>query len=536
LIFYYYVNEMFFIHKKKPHRSRTPFIQSLTTYLTNNKYRAVYSANLLANLRFPSELVYTLSRWVYSKHYPLLTLSLVSSEQSDLLQIEQSVYTSVGATDQSKRVSNTKAETKSPEAKQTSTSETSEGIVVIGWFLALQSNILFDPSKYTHIVYGYATVLASAGIPDFTSDPTMLDFASRMRLRNPDAKVLLAIRATVVGDGAKESPLQSIAADVQARIIFAEAVVKFCMSSKFDGIVLDFGEWRNGFLPAEVSSITRQSPLFATLPLLLEEIVRTSQALGFGASTVNGKSVVEKPFIVTLAVPAYTSSVVFTFDADTVIDHVDFICLLTFNMASSGAKEIEADDHISALPNKFSLQKDYTPTTTFAHSSLSRIQSIVNAWVVAGVPPHQLVVSIATFGRSFILQSADETYVGSPVKSFAAATTQSQLAGVMTQSDIAAFTSKAETQILEDTETSTIYATDGVTWVSYDSAGTIDTKLSWVLQQGLRGAMLWWSGWDDFEVQSQPIITAAMMSAVSTYGTLWQVGGFKCCLGLPHGS
>jgi chitinase len=135
------------------------------------------------------------------------------------------------------------------------------------------------------------------------------------------------------------------------------------------------------------------------------------------------------------------------------------------------------------------LLRDSTPNGPFS------ITNTVEAYLAAGIPADKIVLGMPTYGRSYTLDPGQLVTNQAPGKLFAgpgAAGAATQVPGVLAYYEILAQLSSGTLTRGWDAATLTPYAYNSQTgvWVSYDDPESIGYKVSYLIEKGLGGAMV----------------------------------------------
>ncbi|XP_058930058.1 chitinase-3-like protein 2 [Kogia breviceps] len=123
----------------------------------------------------------------------------------------------------------------------------------------------------------------------------------------------------------------------------------------------------------------------------------------------------------------------------------------------------------------------------------------VGYWINKGMPVEKVVMGIPMYGRSSPLTSAENT-LGDPASGPGAAGPITKFSGFLAYYEICQFLKGAKITKLQDHQVP--YAVKGNQWVSYDDAERVETKVQFLKNLNLRGAMIWSIDMDDFTSKS----------------------------------
>ncbi|TFK03754.1 beta-galactosidase-1-like protein 2 [Platysternon megacephalum] len=163
---------------------------------------------------------------------------------------------------------------------------------------------------------------------------------------------------------------------------------------------------------------------------------------------------------------------------------VDFLNLLTFDFHGSWQK---VTGHVSP----FLQGKEDSKS-----SSYYNVDYAVTYWRSKGAPAEKLIMGIPTYGRSFTLSSS-KTGIGAPISGPGSPVPFTQEAGLLAYYEICTFTPGATTERIVEQEVP--YSYKGNQWVGYDDEQSITTKVQYLKNNKLGGAMIWAVDLDDFD-------------------------------------
>ncbi|XP_042108213.1 chitinase-3-like protein 2 isoform X2 [Ovis aries] len=164
---------------------------------------------------------------------------------------------------------------------------------------------------------------------------------------------------------------------------------------------------------------------------------------------------------------------------------LDFINLLSFDFHGSWEKPL-VTGHNSPL-RKGQLDR--------GTNSYYNVEYAVGYWINKGMPAEKVVMGIPTYGHSFTLASA-ETAVGAPASGPGAAGPITKSSGFLAYYEICRFLQGAKITRLQDQQVP--YAVKGNQWVGYDDVESVETKVQFLKNLNLGGAMIWSIDMDDF--------------------------------------
>ncbi|XP_065259490.1 chitinase-3-like protein 1 [Emys orbicularis] len=129
-------------------------------------------------------------------------------------------------------------------------------------------------------------------------------------------------------------------------------------------------------------------------------------------------------------------------------------------------------------------------------SSYYNVDYAVRYWRSKGAPAEKLIMGIPTYGRSFALSSS-KTGISAPISGPGSPGPFTQEAGLLAYYEICTFTPGATTERIVEQEVP--YSYKGNQWVGYDDEQSITTKVQYLKNNKLGGAMIWAVDLDDFD-------------------------------------
>ena len=253
----------------------------------------------------------------------------------------------------------------------------------------------------------------------------------------PDVKVLMSI-----GGWTLSEPFSDVALTEESRETFVSSCVDFMTTHGFDGIDVDWEYPVGGGLydgrPEDKENYT----------LLLQDF---REALG-------------PQGILTIAAPGGPSTIE-NMDLPALAEPLSFINLMAYDFNGSWSS---VTGHNAALYGDLSVD---TATQTY---------------LAAGVPPEKLVIGVAFYGRGFAATSG----LGQPFTGVPAGTWED---GVFDYKDLVSRLADPEWVVSWDdtAKVPTAYSGTQQVLISYDDTQSIEAKLDYIDDQGLRGVMAW---------------------------------------------
>ncbi|MBX9254517.1 phosphatidylinositol-specific phospholipase C domain-containing protein [Desmonostoc muscorum CCALA 125] len=360
-----------------------------------------------------------------------------------------------------------------------------------------------DASLFTHInfafgIFGFVTKSVNPSNPRLTgnyriepvewNDQTVLYPAiQKLKQKNPNLKTLLSIGGWSFNDpqdpnkiGTYTSNLFSqMAATSAGRQQFISSAIEYARKYGFDGIDLDWeypGYSGRGGKPEDIPNFLK----------LVQEF----------RSAISGKNLLltmASPAIVPSGVPAqYHSNPQSYFKwLAQCAQYFDWLNVMSYDYHGAFP-----DDKVTGM--NAPLPQDSTPNGKFS------VKNTVEAYLNAGIPTSKIVLGLPSYGRSFKVSSPLSLASNGPGKAYSSAGpagVATGIPGILAYYEIAdrIATGDLKRQWHESTLTPYAYKSQNGEWISYDDAESIGYKTSYLIEQGLAGAMYWAIGLDKFQ-------------------------------------
>mgnify|MGYP002783527071 FL=1 len=363
-----------------------------------------------------------------------------------------------------------------------------------------------DASLYTHINFAFANFgFISPGFPDKGGPKLTGDFKvlahewndekelypalQQLKQKNPNLKTLISIGGWNYNDptsqysGKWTSELFSKMANKgEHRQEFIASAIEFALHHGFDGIDLDWeypGDMRQG-------GNVNGADDFANYLTLLAEF----------RSAINGKNLlltIAAPAIVTVGVPddsPYKDPKKYFEWLGNCAAHLDWLNIMAYDYHG-------AFDPVTGVLAP--LLEDSVPDGQYS------LKNTVESYKkLAKIPPDKLVLGIGTYGRTFQVTNPLSEDDNKPNKHKSAPGAEggaTKEPGVLAYYEIAQrLESNQYQRVWHDcTHTPYAYSTATNEWVSYEDEESVAYKASYLIREGLGGAMIWSIALDDFK-------------------------------------
>ncbi|KAJ8305098.1 hypothetical protein KUTeg_017350, partial [Tegillarca granosa] len=289
----------------------------------------------------------------------------------------------------------------------------------------------------THLVYAFG-ILRDNEIHTYEwNDEVLYKSFNEIKQRNSKLKTLLAIG----GWNARSEEFTKMVSSIANRKQFVDQSISFLRQHGFDGLDLDweYPASRGGQASDKVNFGILCKELRAAYE---DESLRTgNDRLLVTAAVAAGKGYID---------PGY--------DVPVMSQNLDFISLMTYDL--HGAWE-SVTGHQSPL---------FSRSSESATGKQLNIEWSANYWVTLGASKSKLNIGLATYGRGFTLSNTTQYGIGAPASGPSVAGTFTREAGFLSY-----------------------YETFDLTEILH-----VFTQVSWLVDQGFAGAMVWSLPLDDF--------------------------------------
>ncbi|KAM4872051.1 chitinase-3-like protein 2 [Thomomys bottae] len=284
-----------------------------------------------------------------------------------------------------------------------------------------------------------------------------------LKAKNPKLKILLSIGGYLFGSKGFHPMVDSSA----SRLEFINSVILFLRSHNFDGLDISW-----------IYPDRKDNMLFTGL---IHELAEAFQK-DFVKSN-------KSRLLLTVGVSSGRQMIDNSYQIKKLAEDVDFINLLSFDFHGPWEKPL-VTGHNSPL-RKGQLDR--------GSSSYYNVEYAVGYWIHKGMPAEKVIMGIPMYGHSFTLASAN-TALGAAASGPGAAGPLTKSPGVLAYYEICQFLQGAKITRLQDQQVP--YAVKGNQWLGYDDVESIKTKVEFLKNLNLGGAMIWSIDLDDFTGKS----------------------------------
>ena len=313
-----------------------------------------------------------------------------------------------------------------------------------------------DGNGYTHLAYTFASIDSNFELEpwmgNYDDEVPRYEAFNALKLKHPTLKTIVAIGGwTFNNPGDTEYRFSDAASTAANRAALAASCVAFCQKYNFNGIDLD---WE---FPGDTAHGGRSEDK-ANFALMVQAIREAFDAAG--------------DFIITVATPVSQRRLDDGFDLMGLAQAVDFFHIMTYNIHT----HYQQDKIIGA------------------NTDMTFIFNSIQYFLDAGVSPTKLVLGLAAYGRSYILEDSSCATEGCFFVDGGAAGGCVGSRGFMPYFTINEFVQNGTYQSMylnPDTLTMELYV-DQDLYVSYDNPDTYEIKRDYSAKSCFRG-VFWWS-------------------------------------------
>ncbi|XP_068946484.1 chitinase-3-like protein 2 isoform X1 [Petaurus breviceps papuanus] len=284
-----------------------------------------------------------------------------------------------------------------------------------------------------------------------------------LKKRNRNLKTLLAIGGAKFGSKGFHPMVESS----ESRSTFIKSVIPLLRYNGFDGLDVDW-----------IYPELNEKPFFTSLihelaDAFQKEAKKPTDKLILSAGVAAGRQIIDN-----------------SYDIKNLAKDVDFINLLSFDFHGSWDNPLVTGHH---SPLKKGTQDQ-------RNSAYYNVDYAVNYWKSQGMPEEKIIMGIPTYGRSFTLSTpSPNPGVGAPASAPGTPGQFTAEAGFLAYYEVCQFLQGATVKRIPEQQVP--YAVKGNQWVGFDDEESVETKVKYLKNSKLGGAMIWSLDLDDFTGQ-----------------------------------
>jgi len=346
---------------------------------------------------------------------------------------------------------------------QPATTQSTEPRVIgyyAGWSARTYPIADIPATKLTHVNYAFAVIQdGQCAVKNETEAAEHFRQFAALKQKHPHLKVLIS-----VGGWTDSGPFSDAALTAESRETFAKSACAFASKHKLDGIDIDW-EYPGGGGMEKDKGRPEDKRNFT---LLLAELRRRLDDQGQAD---------KKRYLLTMAAPASPSHYR-NIELDQICQHLDWINLMTYDMAGEWSKVTSFNAPLYSAPN----------------ISLSADES-VRGYLEAGVPNDKLVLGVPFYGRAFGGVKNIDNGLFQPHERGARA----KLPGGGSYRNLAArhIDKTAKRFWHEQAKVPWLFDEESGLFVTYDDPQSLKLKAEYTRQHKLGGVMIWELSDDD---------------------------------------
>lgn len=346
-----------------------------------------------------------------------------------------------------------------------------------------------DPNLCTHIVYAFvgADTDGSVKLLDPYNDigdnygKNFIGRVNALKEKNPALKTVVSYGGWNEGS----QKMSTITNNPTTRAAFAKNAAEFAKKYGFDGFDMDWEyPCQRGGQPSDKEAFVE----------LLKEMrpIFDSEGLTISAAVAAGKA-----------------SIDMSYDVAGIAQYLDWITVMAFDF--HGQWE--------------SVTGENAPLDAGSGDPTLNVKYAVQYWMQLGAPAEKIVMGMGTYGRSFTLASAQNHDIGAQTLGGGEAGPFTRERGTLGYNEICInIQNSGWTETWFD-EQEVPYAYKGDQWVGFDNPRSLQTKVTWGLEQNLAGFMIWSIETDDFHGRCNqgafPLLNAINAAAGGHPTTKW---------------
>ncbi|CAB3371424.1 Hypothetical predicted protein [Cloeon dipterum] len=318
-----------------------------------------------------------------------------------------------------------------------------------------------DTKLCTHVIYAFATIKDHKLTESDAKDPEMYERVVKLREKNANLKVLLAIGGWAFGS----TPFKELTSNTFRMNQFVYDAIEFLREYKFDGLDVD---WE---YPRGADDKNAYVNLLKELRLAFEGEAKSSG---------------QPRLLLTAAVPASFEAIAAGYDVPEISKYLDMINVMTYDFHGQWERQVGHNAPLYPLESATSYQKKLT------------VDYSAREWVKQGAPKEKLMIGMPTYGRSFTLVEKTKFDIGAPASGGGSPGKYTAEAGFMSYYEVCDFLHGDNTTLVWDNEQQVPFAYRDDQWVGFDDERSLKTKMGWLKEEGFGGIMIWSIDMDDF--------------------------------------
>ncbi|KAL5560728.1 hypothetical protein UlMin_036939 [Ulmus minor] len=332
--------------------------------------------------------------------------------------------------------------------------------IKVGYWQSFSSGIPIseiNSGLFTHLVYSTVGLDYSSYELSISSTNIQLlaKFTSSVKQTNPSVTTLLSILINPNDDQVEN--LSSLLAQSSYRKSFIDSSIRIARLYGFQG--LDF-VWRS-WVSKKDSDMKNMGKLFEDWRVAINDEARISS---------------RDKLILTCVLPylphmPYDNA---SYPVDSIRNNIDWVTLNNYEF------------HMPFRQNFTGAH-----TALYAPSSEANTNSSVMAWIGRGLPASKIVLGLGFFGFSWTLLNQSNNGIGAPTTGPAFG-----WRGVVSYRNIEDYIERNDAQVRYNATYVSKYLSVGLTWICFDDAQTIKTKVSYAMDKNLLGYSVWQIAYD----------------------------------------
>ncbi|XP_020857131.1 chitinase-3-like protein 2 isoform X2 [Phascolarctos cinereus] len=318
-----------------------------------------------------------------------------------------------------------------------------------------------DPHLCTHLIYSFANISNNKITSEEWNDVTLYHTFNDLKKRNPNLKTLLSIGGAKFGSKGFHPMVDSS----ESRSTFINSVIPFLRHNGFNGLDVDW-----------IYPELNEKPFFASL---IHEL-----AVAFQEEAKNSR---KEKLLLSAGVAAGRQKIDNSYEIKDLANDVDFINLLSFDFHGFWDNPL-VTGHNSPLSKGSQDQRN---------SAYYNVEYAANYWKKQGMPGEKIIMGIPLYGRSFTLSTpASNSGVGAPANGAGTPGQFTAEGGFLAYYEVCQFLEGATVKKIPEQQVP--YAVKGNQWVGFDDVESVKTKVQYLKNARLGGAMIWSIDLDDF--------------------------------------